>query len=259
MTDPIRVILVDDEEPARSLLREYLESAPGVAIVGECANGFEAVKSVGTLQPDLVLLDIQMPKLNGFEVLELLSPAPAVIFCTAHDEFAVKAFEAHAVDYLLKPVGRDRLMQALARYRERVAASPTPTAIGEHPAALNPTQTDELIRSARPGAHAERILVRDGVSVHVIPAAQIDYLEAQDDYVAIHAAGKAWLKTTTLARLAADLDPARFVQIHRSYLLNLDRLGKVEQLAKDSRVAILKDGRELPMSRSGYARLKERF
>jgi len=271
MTDPIRIILVDDEAPARALLREYLESDPGVTIVGECPNGFEAVKAVSQLQPDLVLLDIQMPKLNGFEVLELLSPAPAVIFCTAHDEFAVKAFEAHAVDYLLKPVGRERLMQALGRYRERVAvtgpASPaepgaarSPDVAGASRAALTPLQAEELVRSARPGGrHAERILIRDGVAVHVIPATQIDYLEAQDDYVAIHAAGKTWLKTTTLARLAADLDPARFVQIHRSYLLNLDKLGKVEQLAKDSRVAILKDGRELPMSRSGYARLKERF
>ncbi len=254
MTDVIRLILVDDEEPARSLLREYLESDPGVDIVGECANGFEAVKAVTTLQPDLVFLDIQMPKLNGFEVLELLMPAPAVIFCTAHDEYAVKAFEAHAVDYLLKPVGRDRLLQAIERFRARRAAS------SDRGVALSAGESEDLVRSARPaGAFQERVLIRDGASVHVIPAAQIDYLEAQDDYVALHAAGKTWLKTTTLARLAAELDPARFIQIHRSYLLNLDRLGKVELVGKDSRVAILKDGRELPMSRSGYARLKEKF
>ncbi|MDZ4806082.1 MAG: response regulator [Candidatus Eisenbacteria bacterium] len=254
MNDRIRLILVDDEEPARALLREYLESDRSVALVGECANGFEAVKAVTTLKPDLVFLDIQMPKLNGFEVLELLSPAPAVIFCTAHDEYAVKAFEAHAVDYLLKPVGRERLLQALERFRAR-RADP-----GESGAMLSAAETDDLVRSARPaGRFQERILIRDGVSVHVIPAAQIDYLEAQDDYVAIHAVGKTWLKTTTLARLAADLDPTRFIQIHRSCLLNLDRLGKVELVGKDSRVAILKDGRELPMSRSGYARLKEKF
>jgi two-component system LytT family response regulator len=268
MSEPVRVLIVDDEEPARALLREYLEGDPGVTVVGECPNGFEAVKAVSQLQPDLVMLDIQMPKLNGFEVLELLSPAPAVIFCTAHDEFAVKAFESHAVDYLLKPVGRERLLQAIGRYRDRVAAAPAPARAtpgepagtsGAHPGGLSAVQAEELVRAARPVAHAERILVRDGVAVHVIPATTIDYLEAQDDYVAIHAAGTTWLKTTTLARLAADLDPERFVQIHRSYLLNLDRLNKVEQLAKDSRVAILKDGRELPMSRAGYARLKERF
>ena len=254
MTDKIRLILVDDEEPARALLREYLETDDSLDIVGECANGFEAVKAVTTHQPDLVFLDIQMPKLNGFEVLELLTPAPAVIFCTAHDAYAVKAFEAHAVDYLLKPVGRDRLLMALERFRARRAA---PSGKG---GALSAGESEELVRAARPaGAFQERVLIRDGASVHVIPAAQIDYLEAQDDYVAIHAAGKTWLKTTTLGRLAADFDPERFVQIHRSIVINLDRLGKVELVGKESRIAILKDGRELPMSRSGYARLKEKF
>lgn len=250
MTPPLRVLLVDDEAPARALLREYLDAEEGLEVIAECPNGFEAVKAVTLLSPDLVFLDIQMPKLNGFEVLELLSPAPPVVFCTAHDEYALRAFEAHAVDYLLKPVGRERFREALARVRARLGR-------GAEPA---PEAARALAAAARPaGTFAGRILVRDGVHVQIIPAAQIDFLEAQDDYVAIHAGDKTWLKTTTLSGLAADLDPERFIQIHRSCVLNIDRLARVELVGKDSRVAILKDGRELPMSRSGYARLRERF
>lgn len=252
MTDRTRVILVDDEAPARSLIREYLEAHPDIEVVAECENGFEAVKRIGELEPDLIVLDVQMPKLTGFEVLELLSPPPPVIFCTAFDEYALKAFEAHAVDYLLKPVGRERLGQALDRFRA-ARATTAPPAAGEGEA-----RAAALAAAARPaGQPLERLLVRDGASVQVIPIDQIDYLEAQDDYVAIHVGAKSWLKTRPLSEIEAELPPGRFVRIHRSFILNLDRLTRVELVARESRVAILKNGKELPVSRTGYGRLRE--
>ena len=250
----LTAVLVDDEAPARSLLREYLEAHADVTIVGECANGFDAVKTIGDLLPDVVFLDIQMPKLSGFEVLELLDPGPTVVFCTAYDEYALKAFEVHAVDYLLKPFGRERLAEALTRVRSRLAES---REASDRPAAAAPNPRSLAAAARPPGNWAERVLVKDGVRVSVIPVEKVDYLEAQDDYVAIHAEGKVWLKNETLAELAEDLDPARFVRIHRSFVLNLERLARLELYAKDSRVAILHDGKQLPVSRAGYARLKE--
>jgi two-component system LytT family response regulator len=265
----MRVVLVDDEAPARNLLREYLSADAGVEVVGECANGFEAVKAIGELKPDLVFLDVQMPKLDGFEVLELLDPRPVVVFSTAYDEYALKAFEVHAVDYLLKPYGRERLGEALARVRERFAArveggpvaTATPRTLAEAAAAihasggLTPTQ---LAAAARPPGHfVERLLVKDGSNVQVIPIETLDYLEAQDDYVAIHVGAKSWLKTQPLSELSEGLDPSRFVRVHRSYVVPVDRIARLELYAKDSRIAILKDGREIPVSRAGYTRLRE--
>ncbi len=268
MPEPMRVVLVDDEAPARSLLKEYLAVHSGVEVVAECANGFEAVKVISEKRPDLVFLDVQMPKLDGFEVLELLEPdpdppaararagTPAVVFCTAYDEYALKAFEVHAVDYLLKPFGRERLAEALERARERLAlaASRAPAA-ADAPSAPSGSA---LARTARgPGRHAERIVVRDGAQVHVLPVERVDYLEAQDDYVAIHSGGKAHLKHQTLSELAEALDPERFVRVHRSFVANVERIARLELLAKDQRVAVLHDGRQLPVSRSGHDRLKE--
>lgn len=242
----LRVLIVDDEAPARALLREYLGAQAGVEVVSECANGFEAVRAIGELAPDLVLLDVQMPKLDGFEVLELLEHRPAVVFVTAYDEYALRAFEVHAVDYVLKPVGRERLAEALARVRARLgAATPAPSPL-------------VLASAARPpGRFLERVLVKDGPNVHVIPVDRVDWIEAQDDYAAIRADGKTHLKPQPLAELAAALDPARFVRVHRRWVLNVERLARLELYAKDSRVAILKDGKQLPVSRAGYARLKE--
>jgi len=243
---PLRVALVDDEAPARMVLREFLAHAPEVTIVAECANGFEAVKAVADLQPDVLFLDVQMPKLDGFEVLDLVGRDVAVVFTTAYDEFALKAFEVHAVDYLLKPFGRARLAEALARVRERLAARPAAT---DAPA---------LAAAARlPGTWLTRLVIRDGADVHVIPIDQVDYVETQDDYVAVHAGERTRLKEQTLASLESQLDPYRFVRVHRSYLLNLDRLARLEAVSKDVRMAILRDGRRLPVSRSGFARLQE--
>jgi two-component system LytT family response regulator len=249
----LTVVVVDDEAPARALLREYLDEHSDVTVGGECANGFEAVKTIAEVHPDLVFLDVQMPKLDGFEVLELLDPGPLVVFCTAYDEYALRAFEVHAADYLLKPFGRERLSEALARVRARLAEPPR----ADRPAA---PAARALSTAARPaGRWMERLLVKDGAKVTVIPIDQVDYLEAQDDYVEIHAQGKTWLKNETLADLAEGLDPERFVRVHRSYVLNLERLARLEPYAKDSRVAVLQDGRQLPVSRAGYARLKERM
>jgi two-component system LytT family response regulator len=243
----MRVAIVDDEELARRVLREYLRAHPDIEVVAECANGFEAVKAVAEHAPDLLLLDVQMPKLDGFEVLELLGRDIGVVFVTAFDAYALKAFEVHAVDYLLKPVSPERLGAALGRARERLAR-------GEGvPAAA-------LAAAVRPEeGPLSRVLVRQGAKVHVIPVDKIDYARAQDDYVALQVEGKEYLKEQTLAELAAGLDSARFVRIHRSYVLNLDRLARLELYAKDSRIAILHDGTRLPVSRAGYAKLKGRL
>ncbi len=246
MADELRVIMVDDEEPARRLLREYLEDTPGVSIVAECGNGFEAVKAVAEHEPDLMLLDIQMPKLDGFEVVELLEQDLPIIFITAHDEHALRAFEVHAVDYLLKPYSAQRLADALERARERIGR-------GDAPASL-----DELVSAARPdGGDLERILVRDGSDVRVIPTEEVDYIEAHDDAVAIHVGGESHLKAQRLSMLEERLDPNRFIRVHRSFILNIDCLRSIELYAKDSRIAILEDGTKVPVSRSGYSRLRE--
>jgi two-component system LytT family response regulator len=242
--DRLRLILVDDEEPARDLLREFLEGRPDIDIVAECANGFEAVKAVADTDPDLMLLDILMPKLNGFEVMELLERDVPVIFITAFDEHALKAFDVHAVDYLLKPFTRERLDEALVRARNR---------IGSRGPAIH-----ELAEAADPENRTlARILIREGSDVHVIPVDDVDYIEADDDRVIIHSGGKSHRKLQRLAILEERLDRERFVRIHRSYILNVDRLNKIELYAKDSRIAILSGGAKLPVSRSGYARLRE--
>ena len=245
--DPLRVIIVDDEPLARGVVREYLSAHPAVTIVAECGNGFDAVKAVTELAPDLMFLDVQMPKLDGFEVLELLGRAVPVIFTTAYDQYALRAFDVHAVDYLLKPFSEERLAEALARARGRLAGRE-----GEEPA----LDVDGLVAAARPrSGPLERVLIRDGAQVHVLPADRIDFVEAQDDYVSFMADGKSFLKDQTMAAVEAALDPTRFVRIHRSYLLNIERIARVELYAKDSRIAILRDGRKLPVSRAGYQRL----
>jgi len=242
---PLRVVIVDDEEPARSLLREYLTRAGGALIVGECRNGFEAVKAVNDLAPDLLFLDVQMPKLNGFEVLELLGRDVAVVFVTAFDDHAIRAFDVHAVDYVLKPVSPERVAVALERARQRIAPRP-------------PVPVAGIVAAARPaGQHATRLVVRQGPRVHVIPAEKLDYAEAQDDYVSLHAEGKAHLKQQTLSDLESSLDPKHFVRIHRSYVLNLDRLSRIDSEGGEPKAVMLTDGTRLPLSRSGYGRLKQ--
>ena len=241
----MRVAIIDDEELARRILRELLAEHAEVEIVAECANGFEAIKAAAELAPDLLMLDIQMPKLDGFDVLELVGAEIPVIFVTAYDSHAMRAFEVHAVDYLLKPFSAERLAEALSRARERIRSR-------ERPAVR------DLLTTARADrAPIQRVLIRDRAYVHVIPVDKIDYVESQDDYVAVKTGGHSYLKEQTLADLEALLDPRTFVRIHRRYVLNLARLAKIELAVTDSRIAILTNGTELPISRAGYARLRE--
>lgn len=237
------VVIVDDEELARRALAELLAPHPEIEILAECANGFEAVKAVAERKPDLLFLDIQMPKLDGFEVLELIGPDIPVIFVTAYDQYAMRAFDVHAVDYLLKPFSAARFEAALERARNSLGHKvPAP---------------QELAASARPPAHfLERMVVRDGTQVHIFPIVKLDFAEAQDDYVALHSGGKKHLKQQTISSLEASLDPSRFVRIHRSYIVNVERVAKIEPYTKDSRLVILTTGAQLPVSRAGYARLK---
>lgn len=239
----MRVIIVDDEDLARGVLREYLGGHADIEIVAECANGFEAVKAITELEPDLVFLDIQMPKLNGFEVVELAGRKARYIFVTAFDQYALKAFEIHAVDYLLKPFSQQRLNEALAHAR---------TSIGGQP--LLGAMVSEAALRNKP---LERVLIRDGSRVHVIAAEKIDYIEAQDDYVQISAGGKAYLKNQRLSELEGQLDPNAFLRIHRSYILNIESISRIEQSGKDSHTAILKDDTRIPISRSGYQKVRK--
>ncbi len=238
-----KALIVDDEELARHVIREFLQPHAEIEVAAECGNGLEAVKAVAEHKPNLIFLDVQMPKLTGFDVLELIGTDMPVIFVTAYDQYAMRAFEVHAVDYLLKPIGRERFEAALERAKSR---------LGEKmPAA------QELAGAARlPLQFLERLVVKDGTKVTLIPVAKLDYAEAQDDYVALASLGKKHLKQQTIAGLEAGLDPDSFVRIHRSYIVNLERVVRIEPYGKDSRLAILADGTRLPVSRAGCARLK---
>lgn len=249
MTDErrrLRIVVVDDEAPARDLLAEYLGAMPDCEVVAACRDGFEALRAVGELRPDLLVLDIQMPKLDGFDVLELLDEPPAIVFATAYEEHAVRAFEVAAVDYLLKPFSAERLRQAVERVRSGIAG-------GES------QNLQRLLDQVQPTRGAERILVRQEGKVHVVPAARLDYVESQDDYVLLHAGGTTLRKKETLKHLTGQLDPQRFVRVHRCFLVNLDRIDRLEPYSRESRVAILTDGTKIPVSRAGYGRLRERM
>jgi len=239
----IKTILIDDEPLARTIVREYLQSFPEVEIVAECNDGFEGVKAITQHKPALIFLDIQMPKINGFEMLELLENPPSVIFTTAFDEFAIKAFELHAVDYLLKPFSKDRFDRALnkwlaSRQEERAVAQAMLTAT---------VQPDEKLR----------IVVKKGSDIVIIPIAQVHYLEAFDDYVKIHTKDGFYLKKKTMSHFEQVLTPSQFVRVHRSYIINLQELTRIEPLEKDNHVALLRNGTRVPLSQSGYGKLKE--
>ena len=240
-----KALIVDDEELARKLLREMLASHPEIEIVGECGNGMEAVKAVAEHEPELLFLDVQMPKLSGFDVLELVDPAGlAVIFVTAFDQYAMKAFDVHAVDYLLKPYSKERFEAALERAKSQKAEKAPDAAA--------------LAATARPaGQFLERIVVKDGTTVTLVPTAKLDYVEALDDYVSLATEGKKLLKQQTISSLEAALDPAVFVRIHRSFVVNFERVSRIEPYGKESKVAVLGNGVKLPVSRAGYERLRK--
>ena len=238
----MRVAIVDDELLARSVLREYLARHDDIDIVAECANGFDAVKAIAELEPELVFLDIQMPRLDGFEVAELIGAKTRLIFVTAYDQYALKAFECHALDYLLKPFSEQRFEQALVHARAHRSTPDTVQALARE--------------AATRAAPLDRVLIRDGAKVHVIASARIDYIEAQDDYISIRSEGKSYLKSQTLAELETQLDPAKFLRVHRSYLLNIDGIRRIEAVTKDSHVAILRDETRIPVSKAGYQKLR---
>jgi two-component system LytT family response regulator len=244
MTEPVTVLIVDDEAPARAIVREYLSDYPQFVVTAECANGYEAVKAVGEHRPDLIFLDIQMPKLDGFEVLDLLETKPQVVFVTAYDEYAIRAFEVHAIDYLLKPFTAARFAEVVAHAEEMVRRQ-----AGESRESVN-SATSSIRKPL------QRIAFRDGAIIGVVPVQRIDYIEAQDDYIHVWSRGQRHVKQQTLGELEALLDAARFIRVHRSYIVNLESLARVEPYAKDSRVALLKDGTRIPVSRAGYERLK---
>jgi two-component system LytT family response regulator len=238
----IKTGLIDDEPLARSLVAEYLRSYPEIEIAQECNDGFEGVKAIAQHKPELIFLDIQMPRINGFEMLELIEEPPAVIFTTAFDEYAIKAFEAHAIDYLLKPFSKDRFEKALTKWlqlRKTSAQTASP-----------------LPKDIRQPEESNRIVVKEGSNIRIIPVSEVIYLEAYDDYVKIFTSKEMFLKKKTMSFYENILDPAQFVRVHRSYILQLSQITRIEPLEKDSHVAKLKNGVSIPLSKTGYTRLK---
>lgn len=242
-----RALLIDDEPLARMVVREYLQDFEQIEVVQECNDGFEGLKAIQQHKPDLVFLDVQMPKINGFEMLELVDDAPAIIFTTAFDEYAIKAFEAHAVDYLLKPFSKERFAKAIEKYLGQ--ASSTTAA---------PKQTENLLETAShsPQQH-ERIVVKTGTKVKIIPVADVQYLQADDDYVSVFTQEGSFLKNKTMSFFEQTLDPRHFVRVHRSYILSVQEITRIDPYEKDSHLAILKSGAKIPVSKTGYAKLKQ--
>jgi two-component system LytT family response regulator len=239
----IKAILIDDEPLSREILKSYLNRFPQIQIADECNDGFEGVKAIQQHQPELIFLDIQMPKINGFEMLELVSPMPAVIFITAFDEFALKAFEANAIDYLLKPVSEDRFAKAVQKFLDKITQAPSATA-------------GLLDTMAQSTAQNNRIVVKTGSKVKIIPVHEIQYLEADDDFVKIVTAEGSFLKNKTMSFYEQTLDAQQFVRVHRSYILHISQITKIEPYQKETHLAILRNGQQIPVSKTGYSKLK---
>ncbi len=239
----IKAILIDDEPLSREIIKSYLKKILAIEIVDECNDGFEGVKSIQQHQPDLIFLDIQMPKINGFEMLELIQPMPAVIFITAFDEFALKAFEANAIDYLLKPVSEDRFVKAIQKFLDKSAPVTSKT-------------TDLLETMAQSSSQNNRIVVKTGSKVKIIPVHEIQYLEADDDFVKIVTAEGTYLKNKTMSFYEQTLDVHQFVRVHRSYILHISQITKIEPYQKETHMAVLRNGQQIPISKTGYSKLK---
>lgn len=240
----MKLIIIDDEPLARSIVKEYLQAYPDIELVQECGDGFEGVKAIQQHQPDLVILDIQMPKINGFEMLELIENPPAVIFATAFEEFAIKAFEAHAIDYLLKPFSKERFIKAIDKWKATEKQ-------------LQHNRTSELLDTVSTTLQQQnRIVLKDNGKIKIIPTAQIQYFEAADDYVKIHTADGVFLKNKTMQFFEQKMDAAQFIRIHRSYMVNVHLISRIDPYEKEGHLAILSIGIRLPVSKSGYTRLK---
>lgn len=240
----IRTILIDDESLARDVVKHYLSDFPDIEVVAECSDGFEGIKAITQHQPDFIFLDIQMPKINGFEMLELVENPPAVIFTTAFDEYAIKAFEVNAIDYLLKPIEKSRFDQAVQKIAARLSGPDT-------------VATQELLDSAAmsPAQHNRVVVKKNGV-IKIIAVADIHYLEADDDYVKLSTTEGIFHKNKTMSFFERTLDPAQFIRIHRSYIINLAQVTRIELKEKDSYIVLLKSDIWLPVSKTGYVKLK---
>ena len=236
----IKVVIIDDEQPARDLIKIYLKDRQDVEIVGEASNGFDGLKEIQNNQPDIVFLDIQMPKINGFEMLELLEDPPAIIFCTAYDDYAIKAFEKNAVDYLLKPYPKSRLLAALDK-----AATQNKEQLLE--------KVPDLLEFKE---HLSRIVVKTGQRIDIIDVGEINFLEAQDDYAEIHTSNQRLLKQQTMKYYERALDKNQFVRIHRRFIVNIDAIDKLDKYGKETYLAQMKTGEQLNVSAAGYAKLK---
>lgn len=239
-----RIILVDDEPLACCIIAEYLENYPNLEIVAECHDGFEAAKAIAEFQPDLLFLDIQMPKINGFELLEIMQEEPAVIFTTAYDTYALKAFEANALDYLLKPFSEERFDQAVQKYLNNSGFQ------GNDKVKIGETQHKQ------PDEHL-RIVIKDGMKIQIIPTGEVETIEAYGDYVKIHHKGKAHLKNKTMKYFEETLSSGQFIRVHRSFIVNIDAMIKIESFEKNKYIAILRSGKRVQISRNAYAPLKE--
>ena len=241
----MKIIIIDDEPLARSIIREYLQFHPELSLITECNDGFEGVKAIQQLQPDLIFLDIQMPKINGFEMLELIEEPPAVIFTTAFDEYAIKAFESHAVDYLLKPFSQERFDKAILKWKLADKSIPAKK------------QLAPLLESVStsPAEH-NRVVVKLAGKIRIIPVEEIHYLEAADDYVKIHTKEGALLKNKTMGHFEIVLNKNQFVRTHRSYMVNISEITRIDPYEKENHLAILRSGARVPVSKSGYFKLK---
>ncbi|HOK98910.1 MAG TPA: LytTR family transcriptional regulator DNA-binding domain-containing protein [Bacteroidales bacterium] len=245
----IRAIIIEDEEPARMVLREYIKKFPHISIIAEIIDGFNAVKTINEQKPDLIFLDIQLPKLTGFEVLELIEHTPIIIFTTAYDQYAIQAFEKNAVDYLLKPFSEERFNTAIQKAIEKLAVRQNDSTTVK--------KVVDYISSNPP--HLDRIVVKTNSAIKVIPLEQVIYLEAQDDYVMIYTTGGKHLKEKTMKYFETHLPDRQFVRIHRSYIVNIDFIAQIEHFSKETYLAILKNGTKLKISESGYKLLRERL
>jgi two-component system LytT family response regulator len=243
-----RVIIVEDEKPARDLVKNYLLAFPEIELIGEYDNGFDGLKAINELKPDLIFLDVQMPKLNGFEMLEVLDHRPEVIFTTAYDQYAINAFEQNAVDYLLKPFSQERFTQAVNKLKDRGESRSEPEGI------------DRIKKHFEEGGEKlHRVVIKKAGRIHVISTDKIDFLEAQDDYVMVYTDEGKFLKQQTMKYFEKHLDPEQFVRVHRSYIANVTRIEKIEPYEKSNFILILKDGNKVPVSRSGMQLLKEKL
>ncbi len=245
--EKIRIIIIDDETPARELIKHYLKEVESIEIIAECSDGFSGLKSISTLKPDLVFLDIQMPRLTGIELVEVLTEKPEIIFTTAYDQFAIRAFELNAVDYLMKPFEKRRFLDAVKKAIEKIKAGQG----NSEPA------SQLLAKKPEPSAPVNRIVVRKANAINIIPVDQIRYVESQDDYVMIYHAGGKALKQQTMKFYEENLPKEDFVRIHRTYIVNVGEIQRIEPYGKDNHVAVLQSGDKLPVSRSGYKQLRE--